>query len=67
MIEIHAHNNHGSQDDCFSLATASNNYSEILDRGDVGGIPFIMELNFYKEVMDSMRWLETVLARGKTN
>lgn len=67
MIEIHAHNNHGSHDDHLGLATGGIDYSEVLGYVDAGGVPFIMELNSYEEVMGTLKWLESVQSQDKTN
>jgi len=67
LIEIHAHNNHGSNDEHLGLASGGINYFEVLDHVDACGVPFIMELNSYKEVMGTLNWLESVRSQDETN
>jgi sugar phosphate isomerase/epimerase len=57
LFEIHAHNNFGEHDDHLGLPNGKIDYLPILSHPDVQGVPFIMELKSYQEVVDTLNWL----------
>lgn len=57
LFEIHAHNNNGENDDHLGLSEGQIDYEPILKHKDVHGIPFIMEIESYEQVMSTLEWL----------
>lgn len=57
LFEIHAHNNFGEEDDHFGLSKGSIDYQPILQLQGVQGVPFIMEIESYQQVMETLEWL----------
>lgn len=58
LIEIHAHNNLGKEDDHLGLPNGKIDYQTILNHPAVRGVPFIMEIISYEEILKTMEWLE---------
>ncbi|RMG67910.1 MAG: sugar phosphate isomerase/epimerase [Calditrichaeota bacterium] len=61
LVEFHAHNNWGKGDDHLGLHQGEIDYRPLLNHPLVQGIPFIMEIRSYQELVQTMRWLEKVL------
>jgi len=61
LFEIHAHNNWGAQDDHLGLHHGSIDYLPILSHPAVQGVPFIMEIRSYPEVMETLKWLQDII------
>lgn len=60
LFEIHAHNNLGKKDDHLGLHHGVIDYNTILSYPEIRGIPFIMEIHSYEEVMETLNWLERI-------
>lgn len=58
LLEIHAHNNWGEKDDHLGLHHGVIDYRSILEHPDIRGVPFIMEIHSYEEVIQTLTWLE---------
>lgn len=58
--EIHAHNNLGQEDDHMGLPHGKMDYRPILKHPAVEGVPFIMEIRSYQEVMETLHWLQEI-------
>ncbi|MFQ5583272.1 MAG: hypothetical protein ACE5GL_02405, partial [Calditrichia bacterium] len=58
LIEIHAHNNFGQEDEHLGLPNGKIDYEAILNHPAVRGVPFIMEIISYEEILKTMEWLE---------
>lgn len=61
LVGIHAHNNNGKNDDHMGLEGGKINYTRILNHPDIKGVPFIMELLSYEEVVKTLEWIKTVI------
>ncbi len=61
LVGIHAHNNNGKCDDHMGLAGGKINYAQILKHPEVRGVPFIMELISYEEVVKTLEWIKTII------
>ncbi len=61
LVGIHAHNNHGRKDDHLRLPTGKIDYTHILNHENILGVPFIMELKSYSEVISTLEWLKALL------
>ncbi|NOX37740.1 MAG: sugar phosphate isomerase/epimerase [Calditrichaeota bacterium] len=58
LLEIHAHNNMGEKDDHLGLPNGKIDYLSILKHPVVDGVPFIMEIRSYDEVIHTLEWLK---------
>lgn len=58
LFEIHAHNNFGENDEHLGLAKGEINYGSLLQRDEIQGVPFIMEISSYDEVIATLEWLK---------
>jgi sugar phosphate isomerase/epimerase len=61
LIEIHAHNNFGADDDHLGLPNGLIDYEPIVKHPGVRNIPFIMEIISYEEVMKTLEWLKEII------
>ncbi|NIT55684.1 MAG: TIM barrel protein [Aliifodinibius sp.] len=57
LLEIHAHNNFGEEDEHWGLTKGNIDYQSILQQDEVQDIPFIMEIESYNEVLFTLEWL----------
>lgn len=58
LIEIHAHNNFGQSDDHLGLAQGGIDYKNLLKYDEIQGVPFIMEIASYDDVISTLEWLK---------
>ncbi len=61
LIEIHAHNNMGKNDDHLALPDGKIDYLPIFKHPAVRDVPFIMELKSYEDVIKTLTWLGNIL------
>ncbi len=61
LVEIHAHNNMGKNDDHLALPDGKIDYLPIFKHPAVRDVPFIMELKSYEDVLKTLAWLGKVL------
>lgn len=64
LLEIHAHNNHGAEDEHLGLHCGNIDYRPLLAHPAVQGVPFIMEIKSYQQVMETLEWLCKELERS---
>ena len=57
LVEIHAHNNHGQHDDHLGLHEGVIDYRQLLNMPEMQGIPVIMEIKSYEEILATLQWL----------
>lgn len=58
LIEIHAHNNFGEEDEHRGLTKGNIDYQTILRQPEIEGVPFIMEIISYEQVVTTLNWLK---------
>lgn len=58
LFEIHAHNNLGDNDEHLGLSRGGIDYAPLLQHQEVLGVPFIMEIASYDEVITTLEWLK---------
>ena len=58
LFEIHAHNNFGDNDEHLGLVNGGIDYASLLKKPEAQGIPFIMEIGSYEEVISTLEWLK---------
>lgn len=59
LLEIHAHNNFGKEDEHLALHKGKIEYLPILKHPGVQDVPFIMELTSYQDVAETLAWLNS--------
>ncbi len=57
LVEIHAHNNHGQQDDHLGLHEGVIDYRTLLRLDAFHQVPVIMEIKSYPDIMATLQWL----------